>query len=792
MRLSAYAVFTGALLFGLGEMGFLTEAADGFISFCLVLTFIAMHVTWDLRRLRAGNVLTGAGLLAAAAVLGRCGETPRLLAFALIPAAVCSARSEDDSRRRDVALLIPAVVFFLISHLAVRHLAHLWWLADHAALAFSGAVGRLIGQAYAFGATASGFRVLLFVACWGVARLIWAERRRAYDFVIFMAMLVATAAAVELLLTALAIAIQLWLGHLVFLLFNSQVIYLVAALGPVAWYRRRTAPVLPAAAAAPGRRVLIRLVTAPLLAGLLIGLGLTLTLIPEPGPGRVLIVDEGLLNWRLPVFGFYGERSGGMFGRLPGFLEAQGYDGARVTRPVTAETLEGSKALIVINLMEPFSAEEKSAIWEFVGRGGSLLVLGDHTGVAGIRMPFNDLLEPVSIEFEFDSATFWAQGWRDALELMPHPINKGIIDAEDIQIWIGASLAIRPPARPVIVGKYGYSDIGDEANVERSYLGDRRHNPGEKIGDLVLVAEARYGAGRVLAFGDTSPFQNGALVSSWAFAQRVFLWLTGTASYLPLWMNIALVAAGIFVLYIASRGTGRSAYAYIMVAAGIAAAAQATGHFTDLPPPPRIDLAKAVVDFSHGERFDQLTWYDDCIGGFEFNLMRNGYSAHLMREFSEEMVLDSEVLVVIAPAIPFSRREIDAVDEFMEAGGLFMLSTGYEERDRSEEILSRLGLEIENVPLAHFEVEIYGQTVRFAEAWPLSVSDPEAAALAYHPDYPQPVMVFVPRGSGGALVIADSQFLLNSNLESLETWYEGNILFLKEVFTRHRAGEAGI
>jgi hypothetical protein len=47
--------------------------------------------------------------------------------------------------------------------------------------------------------------------------------------------------------------------------------------------------------------------------------------------------------------------------------------------------------------------------------------------------------------------------------------------------------------------------------VDRSYLGDRRHNPGEKIGDLVLVAEARYGNGRMLVFGDTSPFQNGAL-----------------------------------------------------------------------------------------------------------------------------------------------------------------------------------------------------------------------------------------------------------------------------------------
>ena len=784
MRLFAYAVFAGAVLFSLGEMGFLTEAADAFVSFCLVLTFIAMHIPRNLSRLRTSGVLAGLGLLAAAAILARGGEASRLFAFTLIPAAVCAGMPADDSRRRDIALLIPAVAFFMMAYLAVRHVPHVWWLADQASLAFSRATGRLIGQAYAFSATASGFRVMLFMACWGLAGFIWAERRRVYDLVIFLGMLVAVTAAVELLLTALAIAVQMWFGHLVFLLFNSQVIFLLAALGPVAWYRRRKVGAGTGAAAVPRPR----LAPALLLAGLLIGLGLTLTIFPHAGRGRVLIVAEGLLNCRLPVFGFYGERSGGMFGRLPGFLEAQGYEGLRVARPITAETLEGSKALIVINLMEMFSEDEKAAVWDFVLRGGSLLVLGDHTGVAGIRLPFNDLLEPVNIEFEFDSATFWAQGWRDAMELMPHPVNRDVIDAEDIQIWIGASLAIRPPARPVIVGKYGYSDIGDEANVERSYLGDRRHNPGEKIGDLVLVAEADYGAGRVLAFGDTSPFQNGALVSSWAFAQRVFQWLTGDAGRVPLWASAALIAAGVAVLALSLRGPSAPAYAFICIAAGIAVAAGVASHFSGLPPAPRIDLPKALVDFSHAERFDQLTWYDDCIGGFEFNLMRNGYSAHLMRTFQEDLVLESQVLAVIAPSAPFDPSEIQVIEEFMKGGGLFILSVGYEEKDRSEALLARFGASIENVPLAHFEVEVLGQSVRFAEAWPLIITDPEAVALAGHPEYPHPVMVFIPRGHGGALLVADSQFLLNSNLESLEQWYEGNIMFLREFFTRYGPG----
>jgi hypothetical protein len=786
MRVFAYAVLAGAVLFSLGEMGFLTQAADSFISFCLVLVFIAMHIDWRFKATGWRGLLAGAGLFTAAALAARGSEAWRLLAFTLIPAGVYALMPGGPGRRR-VALFIPAVAFFMVAYLAVRSLPHVWWFTDRASMLVSRNAGSLIGQDYAFSATQSGFRVMLFAACWGVAGLIWAERRRAADFVVFLAMLAAVTLAVELLLTPLAIAIQHWYGGLVFLLFNPQVLYLVAALGPVAWYMRRIRGVRPDAASLAGPL----LAPVALLAGFLIGFGLTLGPVPVAGKGPVLIVDEGLLNWRVPVFGFYGERAGGMFGRLPGFLAAQGYEGERVPRPITPEALAGAKALIAINLMDSFSPEEKRAVWDFVRGGGALLALGDHTGVGGIREPFNDLLEPVNIEFEFDSATFWAQGWRDALEVLPHPINAGILDSEDIQIWIGASLLVRPPGRPVLVGKYGYSDIGNEANADMSYLGDRRHNPGEKIGDLVLVAEARYGDGRVLVFGDTSPFQNGALVSSWAFVQRVFMWLTGAPRYFPLYMGLAIAAAGFVLLALASRYLGARAYAYILVAAGLAGAAAVSGHLSGLPAPPEIDLPGAVIDFSHGERFDQLTWYDDCIGGLEFNLMRNGYCPYLMRKFRERLVKDSDVLVVIAPSMPFSRAEIRTLEEFMEAGGLMILSTGYEEKDRSEPLFARLGIEIENVPLSHFDVDVFGQQVRFADAWPLKASDPGAVAVASHPDFPEPVMVFVPRGAGGALVIGDSRFLLNSNLEMMEEWYEGNMLFLREVFDRHRAGELG-
>jgi hypothetical protein len=341
------------------------------------------------------------------------------------------------------------------------------------------------------------------------------------------------------------------------------------------------------------------------------------------------------------------------------------------------------------------------------------------------------------------------------------------------------------------MAKYGYSDMGDPANADMAYLGDRRHNPGERIGDIVLVAEVGYGKGRVLVFGDTSPFQNLALTSSSSYVQRVFQRLTGRRSsdHEPLRLMLLLIA--VIFLGHSGRALGHSVFAWVVLAVALTLAASAAGRFGAIPSPKMINLPKAVVDFSHGERFDEFTWYHDCIGGLKLNLARNGYAPLLMRTFDEPLVKDSEILVIIAPSKPFSSSEEEVVNDFMGRGGILILSTGYEEKDHSEPILDSLKVALKNVPLAHFETEALGDTIRFAEAWPLDVYATEATEVCRYPGMEDPVMVFIPRGRGGALVIGDSQFLLNDNLEGLHDWHTGNIMFLREFFERLKAPGAG-
>ncbi len=217
-------------------------------------------------------------------------------------------------------------------------------------------------------------------------------------------------------------------------------------------------------------------------AAMLAGVCLVGTAYIGPAAGRsVRVYNRGGLDWERPVFGQFGAFSGGMFGLLPVYCRAEGYDfevidqaastsGQRVgpaapprhrvrsnnqeasTSPGAAEArrtsgtgsaperkggsdgaspsraasmakadappevasppkdsiepadLEETQILVLINSPKVWDERERRVIDDFVARGGSLLVLGDHTDVFGLMRGFNSLLEPLGIQFRFDSA----------------------------------------------------------------------------------------------------------------------------------------------------------------------------------------------------------------------------------------------------------------------------------------------------------------------------------------------------------------------------------------------------
>jgi hypothetical protein len=241
---------------------------------------------------------------------------------------------------------------------------------------------------------------------------------------------------------------------------------------------------------------------------------------------KIVIHEKGFLNWLKPKHGEYGRLSVGTYGMLPEFVQLYGAT-CLVSPDLSEADLAGAHLLVLIFPNKPWSDGQLERIWNFVRKGGSLLVLGEHTvreKEGGNR--FNDVLQPAAMRVAFDSAMFEVGGWLESYEALNHPATLGLGDhRNEFGVVIGASVETRWPARPFLIGRYGFSDPGDPSNDESkggSMMGNHKYDAGEKLGDPILAAEQRFGRGRIMVFGDTSGFTNCILFGSHDFVTRLF------------------------------------------------------------------------------------------------------------------------------------------------------------------------------------------------------------------------------------------------------------------------------
>lgn len=497
---------------------------------------------------------------------------------------------------------------------------------------------------------------------------------------------------------------------------------------------------------------------------------------------KVVLYNKGFLNWQVPNFTMFGSRSAGMFGMLPQFLQAMGFSPEK-TDTITEEALQGAKILMMINVDRELPPAELEVIWNFVEGGGSLLLLGDHTfykhGVE--RIILNDILQPFAIRYNFDSADWFVGGWLHSYHYAKHAVTLGMRDdMNDAGSVIGASLAVEPPAFPLVVGKYGYSDPGNPlAGGQRGYLGNLNYDFGEPLGDVVLCAAQHSGKGKVMVFGDTSAFANAILVNSHNFVNRAFTWLSKDESpkryRLAFALSLILLSSALFLYLRAGRSSLLLLISLVIVLGVIKAAeyVQCSQAETDL------SGNIAYINASRGERFSPESWNENAILGLHLNLMRNGYLSLTMRSFKKAYLEHAKLLVLVAPSAPFTRKEIGWIDDFVQRGGVLMLSVGWEERDASLPLMDHFGFSLEHLPLSQFMsiIPSANQRVRLYESWPIVSSSGDAEVVAAY--QATPVIMQKRHGRGKVVMIGDSSFFWNKNLEMEESHVRENVEFLK-------------
>jgi len=223
----------------------------------------------------------------------------------------------------------------------------------------------------------------------------------------------------------------------------------------------------------------------------------------------------------------------------------------------------------------------------------------------------------------------------------------------------------------------------------------------------------------------------------------------------------------------------------------------------------------AWIDNFHCNLFSSEEYHENGIDGLFNNLMRNGYLPLFMNESS---LLDKgEVLVIIAPTKTYSKKETKEIKNFVKNGGLLLMSVGCNEKESVETLLETFEMDIEEMPLGPIpwitdthspsptisqeDLEKYWHEPKFMEVYPLGCRGTchVYASISYL-GKTYDLIIGREYKKGRVILIGDSRFLLNENLEfSVEstrrnkpqylTFWVGNIELINDIFVDfNRAG----
>lgn len=313
----------------------------------------------------------------------------------------------------------------------------------------------------------------------------------------------------------------------------------------------------------------------------------------------------------------------GAYSSLGDLIRLEGMDvTAHTTGEVTSDVLEGVSVLILPEPNRPFSDGESTCIRDWVAGGGGLFMIGDHAGSDrdGDGWDSVDVLTRLGAPL----GLVFAHRWLDEQPLRG-PVDEGPLTAwvRHMAAWGGTTL--------------GRTRLNGAGGGLRSGFG----GPG---GGGLVLAGALHGRGRVVALGDSSPFDDGTgdpakklhesfgsfLYDIPQMASNCVRWLAGLPPRrLP-------PPAGVHLLSREAPPTGRP---LVLLDAA---------HFND--------AADKLGRFARGaEALGAAVWYADLP--------------------LDEAPLDRTALVVVDhPALGLAPAELEALAGFVRRGGALLLT----------------------------------------------------------------------------------------------------------------------
>lgn len=278
----------------------------------------------------------------------------------------------------------------------------------------------------------------------------------------------------------------------------------------------------------------------------------------DPGKekgGRVLI-DELHSNWEWTHRPFdttwFGPQSTYNYACLMDYLSHYFQVRRNPEQPLSEALLVDVDVVIIKVPTQPFTRGEVESLVRFVERGGGLWLIGDHTNFCGSSTYLNQVADRFGLGFQFDSTHDLLTGGVSVYRpsaLLPHPIVR---DCPLFGFQTSCSLRAGWSATPVILAgnlralPADYSQRG--FFFEQGAVWARDNYP---FGAFLQAAAVRHGAGRVVAFTDSTVFSNFSLflpgrpelalnTVAWLNRQNRYGWVRGVSG-----LGAALLAIGL-------------------------------------------------------------------------------------------------------------------------------------------------------------------------------------------------------------------------------------------------------
>ncbi len=436
----------------------------------------------------------------------------------------------------------------------------------------------------------------------------------------------------------------------------------------------------------------------------------------DPGSaknGRILI-DEYHSQWedttRPLDTEWYGQLSTYNYYSWAQWL-ASYYDVSRNTdATLTTELLDQYDILILKCPTQSYSSDEIRAIREFVGTGGGLYLIGDHTNVFGMNTFLNQVCEQFGIRFNTDATYELGTGNLSVYHsdaVLSHAVMRHVSQFEFMTSCTvePTSLLASVTMENIIIGNQITSEPGTYAteNFFRESVG----SADSSFGYLLQAAAMKYSQGRVVAFTDSTVFSSFSVFTDGYqhFTLGVMEYLNRTNAYA--WVNIIFVAIALIsggLLLWLFRSSPKLMILWVFLFSGVLAVSAAVPLFSTLTdtayPLPVEQRPVFHVSFEQQHSSVQISLKptgmlessDTNYGTFYVWTQRVGCVPSIEKSLADA-IAHGDIVVMVNPTRSFSDQDIQMITTYLEHGGRVLLMDSITNpHSTADEILGAFGI----------------------------------------------------------------------------------------------------